>query len=556
MSPLQSNNYIENFPSDATPRPQQVEALEKIHEIFSKGKKFAIACLPTGSGKSHIATAIARSSTPIDDYRKGLIETYAIYKRTEGGYLHEDDFLHGSFGSYILTITKSLQDQYSALFPESVMAKGKSNYPCDVDPNVSVEAAPCLYTNGMREKCFHADRCEYYKARNKAFKANDSILNYRAFISLPEFLRKREVYICDEAGDLEDELVGQFSITITYAQLAAENIDFKKLGTDDPVEALRWISEIYIKMERLASELKERINSSSKDPSYAAIKNREAQKLGKMTNLVNSMKDVITMWSDCQYLVEVRDTEKVVLVPYDIKPFAERLFQGADMVVLMSATITNKEEFTKSLGIPEDQYEFFEIPSTFPPEKSPIYVDRRNSLSFKTLKQTLPKVLDVVLEICERHKGEKGLIHTHTNAITEALKSHVYRSGMGHRFLFREEGISNEYIIEQHEESEEDTILVSPSLDTGISLDDDLGRFQIIVKAPFLPLGSKRVKKIFDTNKKYYGMKMLDTLVQMCGRCTRSKDDYSSTYIVDANAFNQIQMNKKNLPKHFLERFH
>jgi Rad3-related DNA helicase len=127
---------------------------------------------------------------------------------------------------------------------------------------------------------------------------------------------------------------------------------------------------------------------------------------------------------------------------------------------------------------------------------------------------------------------------------------------VGNRFLFREEGISNEYIIKQHEESEEDTILVSPSLDTGISLDDDLGRFQIIVKAPFLPLGSKRVKKIFDTNKKYYGMKMLDTLVQMCGRCTRSKDDYSSTYIVDANAFSQIQMNKKNLPKHFLERFH
>ena len=150
------------------------------------------------------------------------------------------------------------------------------------------------------------------------------------------------------------------------------------------------------------------------------------------------------------------------------------------------------------------------------------------------------------------HKGEKGIIHTHTNQITEELKKKVKDSD---RFIFREIGKSNEAILSEHKErSEDDTILVSPSLDTGVSLDDELGRFQIIIKAPFLPLNSKRIKKIYDKNKNYYMMKMLNTLVQMCGRCTRSEKDHSVTYILDGNAVNSILINKKHLPKHFIER--
>jgi Rad3-related DNA helicase len=110
-------------------------------------------------------------------------------------------------------------------------------------------------------------------------------------------------------------------------------------------------------------------------------------------------------------------------------------------------------------------------------------------------------------------------------------------------------------LLEEHKSNEEATILVSPSLDTGISLDDELGRFQIIIKSPYLPLGSKRIKKMFEKNPKHYTMKMLDKLIQMSGRCTRSKNDYSVTYILDGVAVDVIMREKTNLPKHFLERF-
>jgi Rad3-related DNA helicase len=547
-------DYLKTFPSDSEARPQQKVALEKIAEIFSSGKKFAIACLPTGSGKSHIATAVARSATPIDSYRKDLVDSYSIYKKDrEGSYQYEDDFLDAnSFGSFILTVSKSLQDQYKSLFPDIVLAKGKSNYSCDVDPNVSVDFAPCLYANKLKEKCFAENRCPYYKTRNEAIVSLESVLNYRSFISLPPFLRKREIYICDEAGDLEDELVAHYSITIQYSHLQSENIDFKKLITDDSVQAGRWLNELYIKLNKELESTKDRLSSLAKKEAHNAIRTKEMQRLGKLSSLVNSLSDIISYWDECEYLVENRDAEKVTFVPYDVRPLARKLFEGADMVLMMSATITNHTEFTKSLGITEAEYEYIEVGSSFDPKESPIKCSKAFNLSYKTMDRDLPKVLDMVSQICDAHKGQKGIIHTHTNKITEALKKKI---GTNDRFLFRQIGTSNEEILEIHKNSSDATILVSPSLDTGISLDDDLGRFQIIIKAPFLPLSSKRIKKIFDKNKKYYAMKMLDSLVQMCGRCTRSIRDHSTTYILDGSAFNSIIDNKRHLPKHFLDRF-
>lgn len=552
---LQKVDFLQTFPSDSTPRPQQTKALEEISRIFSEGKKYAIACLPTGSGKSHISSSIAKSSTPIDSYRKQLIETYAIYQKDKSGtrYLYEDDFLtKEAFGSFILTITKSLQDQYKGLFPDVTISKGKSNYPCEVCPSVSVDHAPCLYSAKQKDSCLSKDGCTYYKVRSDALKSIDPIFNYRTLFSLPAFLRKREYYICDEASDIESELVSQYSISISYAQLISEGIEFNKVISDDSTSAGMWLGDIYIKLKDELADVKAILLKASQETSHAAIKPKQLSRLSKLNSMVSSIGEIIELWDDCSYMVEKKDSAGVTFVPYNIRPIFKNIFQGADKVLMMSATITDVKEFTKSLGISEDEYEYVEIPSSFDPKKSPIKCSSLISLSQKNLEKDLPKVIETALKVCEAHKGQKGIIHTHTHFITQEIQKRVRGNP---RFLFREQGISNESIVEQHKQRKDDTILVSPSLDTGVSLDGDLGRFQIIVKAPFLSLGSKRIKKIFDKNPKYYMMKMLDTLVQMCGRCTRSAEDHSVTYILDGTIVRNIKLHAKTLPKHFLERF-
>jgi Rad3-related DNA helicase len=275
-------------------------------------------------------------------------------------------------------------------------------------------------------------------------------------------------------------------------------------------------------------------------------------KLNKLRRLTETLGKVIDNWEKCQYMIEERDKDLVTFIPYDIKPIAKQLFSWADQVILMSATISNPKVYAKSLGIDAKDYGFLEVDSVFSPKKSPIMASSAYKLNYYNIDKDLPKVLELALAVCDKHKKDKGLIHTHSFKITQALQKVVRGDS---RFLFREAGRTNEDILFEHKNTSGPTILVSPSMDTGISLDDDLGRFQIILKAPYLPLGSKRIKRILDEFPEHYSMKMLDTLIQMAGRCTRSVEDYSETYILDGVATNAVLKEKRNLPKSFLERF-
>jgi len=539
-----NKKLIDFFPKDATPRPQQLEALEKIQKGFDNNKKFVIACLPTGSGKSHVGYSMGLSANEPSSNLVNLINDYSVYKKNKyGEFLHEEEFLNApSFGSFILTITKSLQEQYQNLFLNIPVLKGKNNYACDVNENFTAENAPCLCSNELKQKCFIANRCPYYRTRNHALSSLCPVLNYRVFFNLPNFLKKREIFICDEASGLEDELVAKYTLSVDFNFLQNEKIKFRKILTEDEKDWYDWLVDVHTQVETKCDELRNLID----------IKNDNVRDMGRLTKLNRlnlSLKSSIERWNECEFLLEKRNKDVATFTPYNIKPIAKELFDSADRVLMMSATISNHQIYAKSLGI--TNYEYFEANSLFDVKKSPIRCSRKHSLSYSTLEKNLPKVIDIALSICDKHKNEKGVIHTHTNSITEKLKNAV---GDDPRFLFKSLHINNEMLLEKHKNDPSPTILVSPSLDVGISLDDDLGRFQIIMKAPYLPLNSKRIKKMFEKSPKHYAMKMLDKLIQMSGRCTRSIEDYSITYILDAVAVNAVIKEKKHLPKHFLER--
>ena len=552
---LKKYNLTDLFPKDSIPRPVQLEALDKIDSAWSSGKKYVIACLPTGIGKSHIALATANSSDHIDDDRKRDILAYQIYRMNQSGEYpydldHKDKPL---YGTYIMTITKSLQDQYNNLFPDLHCFKGKNNYQCQVDLQQTADFAPCLYSKKTKDKCFNSCICPYYEAKNKGIYSQTSVLNYRSFFNLRPFLQKRQIFICDEADGIEQELVGQFTLEINYSFLKSCDISFKKIKTDDLSYARNWLFDIFNQTTDQIEDIKKTLINMSKTPGSDVIKEKQIQNMSKLSRLHNSMKKAIEYWDECSFLIEERKLDKIVFVPYDIKPLFKEIFGVADRVLLMSATLSNHEQFAKNMGISKEEYSYIEMDSPFNPKKSPIYCSTKYNLSYSNNNKDLKEMIDVCLSLCEKHKEYKGIIHTHTRLITEEFRKRVFGD---ERFLIRLEGVSNEDILNIHKSSKNPTILVSPSLDTGISLDGDLGRFQIILKAPYLPLSSKRIKKKFDSNPDQYSFYMLNTLVQMAGRCTRSKEDYSITYILDGNATKAITMNKNALPKHFLNRIH
>jgi Rad3-related DNA helicase len=539
------------FPKDVTPRPQQLEALDKIEKIWGKGKKIAIGVLPTGSGKSHIAKTVCSIANDVPSHIKNLIINYEIYEIVKNKYKVEDDFFNEPyFGAFILTVTKTLQDQYQNLFPELITIKGKNNYQCEIDHGFTTEFAPCSLLPSQKYDCFSKNICPYYKNRNNGLADKTSSLNYSAYLKLPTFLQKRQILVLDEAAELEEELVSRYSTSLNYKMLKFEGVLFKNLKETTNDAAKTWLYDILVKLEDILidsfTESKKQFNKNK------TVNQTLVKKINRLKNLISSVESTLKYWDQCSFLIESLNNEEVVFAPYDVRPLARKMFDNSQKILMLSATISDPEEYAKSLGIEKDEYEYFEVESTFPPEKSPIICSSQHSLSYKTMENVLPKVIECALEICENHNKEKGIIHTYTNKIVNEFKKKVTKNL---RFLYRETGVTNEQILENHFKSDLPTVLVSPSLDTGVSLDGELGRFQIIMKAPYMSLASNRIKKMFKENPKKYNMKMLDKLIQMAGRCTRSVDDYSITYILDGTATKAIKRSSEKLPKHFLARF-
>jgi Rad3-related DNA helicase len=541
-----TKQLLDNFPTGYTPTDSQVVALKQIQTALDSDIPFVIICASTGAGKSLYAKTLSNTTNDPIPQALEMIRDYSVYKTDEfGNYVNADDYLlYPRFGGFALTISKQLQAQYLELFKDTKIMMGKSNYQCQIDLNYDVETAPCIFLPKLKHKCWEENKCLYYNARNDALCSKFSALNYKMFLSLPDHLKYRNILICDEASELEEELVKVFSCNIQYSVLKYVGINVRPLVTDMPGRVASWISEV---LDHASSAL-EQIKSKKTDK----LSDSDKIKMKVLFNLKAQLSTVSEHFHESEYVVE-KDIKKVTLTPLKVDKLSRHIFDYADKVVLMSATIIDPHHFAKILGI--KKFEYIEVSSTFDPKKSPICVSNKVSLNYKNLNQNLPIIAEQIEKILAHHKDEKGIIHTHTNNITQQLKKLLKNNANYHRLLFREDGSTNKDILNEHTTSKEATVLVSPSLKFGVDLLDHLGRFSIICKAPFPPLMDKRIAMLYKEDQQGYIDVMLKAVIQMCGRCTRSVDDYSTTYILDGNIGRVIVDNKEKLPKSFILRF-
>ena len=542
------DGLLQKFPEPFTPNKSQVKLIKNIEQAFADGHKFVVCSAPTGSGKSFISKTLGNASNePSADYVE-LVESYQIYKQNNlGGYQNEAED-EKPFGAFALTITKALQDQYKELFDDIDVLKGKSNYQCSYDENFTVENAPCVHIKSLKEDCCKKNSCPYYNARNKALVSKFATLNYNMFFALPSHVKRKQYLICDEASELEDQLVKEFSCQVNFDFLKKSmviirpfpsNTDYGKVG--------KWVNTLCQDIEERVDELRDEIiNKSSKLPPLSL--NERKNEVTLLLNVHSKLRAIVDTWHDSEYLFE-RVAKGINFMPLKVDKLSRYLFECADKVILMSATIIDPANFCKTLGI--DKFKYIEAESTFDPKKAPIYANTKIKLNYSNMLANLPKIAEQVKQICDHHANDKGLIHTQTNTITKYLQDNVKCT----RILFREPGVRNEEILDKHFSSDKPTIMASPSMSHGVDLKDDLARFQIIIKAPYLPTNDKRVERMMKSDFNWYTNKMLSSLIQACGRGVRSNKDHCVTYILDAAIVENILKYKHKIPKYFLDRF-
>jgi ATP-dependent DNA helicase DinG len=525
-------SLINHFPKEFSPRPSQIDLINRIDAAFEE-YDVVICQAPTGTGKSFLSKTLANASKDLDPSYIRAVEDYSIFSSTH-------DEVYGNRGLAALTITKALQDQYTSLFDDAEELKGKTNYVCQVDPNVDVDTGPCVYLPKIKKDCWSKNICPYYNQRNKSLTAKFAVYNYNMFLSLPDHLKAKEYLVCDEASEIEDQLVKHFSISLSKSafKFLGLNVDMPNITNYNIFH--KWLADFDNILSEKISEMSQLMSSNKKT-------DRDINRYKALSRLNEKVKLVINSWATCEYVIDKVD-DVVNVVPLYISSLSSEIFKHGKKILLMSATIVDPQNFAKTLGI--ERYKFIEAASTFDPAKSPIYISSKYTLNYQNLKENLPKIVKLIQEICAEHEDDKGVIHTHTGFINNFLKNNL----KGDRFIFRHEDINNEVLIADHIQANFPSVIVSPSITHGVDLKDDLARFQIIVKLPYMPLGDTRIKKLFDEDPSWYTNKMLCSLVQASGRGVRSQSDWCNTYILDGGAINAIKRSKSKLPKFFLDR--
>ncbi len=246
---------------------------------------------------------------------------------------------------------------------------------------------------------------------------------------------------------------------------------------------------------------------------------------------------------------EGRSLRKIEFKPIDVSKYAhEYLFNRADHVLLMSATILDKSAFCELLGIRQEECGFLSLPSPFPLENKPIISVGIGKMSAQHIDNSLPKLALAVESILEEHKKQKGIIHCHSYKIANYLKKNIKK---GKSRLIFHTSEDRDQALEDHKNSKKATVLISPSMTEGVDLRGELSRFQVLCKIPYPYLGDKLIRKKMNKWKWWYPLQTAKTIIQAVGRSVRSDEDYATTYILDEDWYRFYQRNRELFPLDF-----
>lgn len=505
-------DIIENFPFE-TPRVGQLDIIQDINDAIRQGYKYIILEAGTGTGKSAIATTLAK--------------------------------MYGS--AYILTMTKQLQAQYADEF-DFPLVKGRQNFAClndnlestcdmgtckttptssnffcpyGVAKNLTLDAE-LAFEDSYGGTVFYqsGQHCHYWNQKANAVNSPITLMNYDYGILELNYVKHfgtRSLLILDEAHNIENKLMKTMEVNLFNYRLEKDinKVISKETLKDGELED--WIMEIAA------------ITESYEDIDIKDISKNKADRvrstIGRLKSLKNNLEKEPKNW-----VIDADDTG-VTFKPLKVHHYAtNNLLKYGDVVIFMSATILSHKMFSKWLGLNPNEVYHIKVDSPFSKEKRPIILDLAGKMSANRIKDTAPKTIPILQKILEKHKGDKGLIHTNSYKCQRYINRNLPNSRLiSHTSKNREE------VLNYFEKDENPLVLVSPSMSEGVDLPYDKCRFQVIYKIPFPYLGDKQVDMRRRRDQKWYAYKTVMTLMQAYGRGMRAEDDSCYTYILDSD---------------------
>ena len=521
------------------PRNSQIRLINEVNFAIKEGFKNIILEAGTGTGKSAIATTLAN--------------------------MYED--------SYILTMTKQLQEQYLDDFEEMLVEiKGRGNYKCNYKGSCDF----CIKAEYNLRRC---SDCEYQLAFKRAVEAKNVITNYDylyyAGVANP-MLDPRELLILDEAHNLERKM-----LMLSSSELNREYIS-TKFGIDifEPImygtkslNDLKRNPEYWTRLcDDLIKECKKRIKKIEGDAnkSVQVTLDEFENDPSKYSNFdyvekQNLEQDIKTFagiglgLSQEELIIDLPNKETILNndmeISAEFKPFSvaddtQSLLELGNIRIFLTGTLGSKDKFCEWNNInPEETYYIYEK-SPFEVSKRPIYADFVGNMSGsrgKTPRWKKKRALSKLRHLHEKHKDEKGVIHTSSNEQAFWIMSNLRDD----RLTFVG-GEDRNYILKDFTKSGKNTVLIGASIKDGVDFKGDLCRFQIVFKIPYPQLNEQvKYRKALDPKWFYYQTVM--ALMQAYGRGIRDMDDWCVMYIIDSSFKQLVDYNRGFFNEYFLE---
>lgn len=503
-----------------TPRPEQQKIIDKIIDAIDMGFKNIIVEAGTGTGKSAIATTIAN-------------------------YIGD---------SYILTMTKQLQNQYLDDFEYMLTEiKGRSNYQCRINPLKSCD--DCIMADANEPKC---KDCRYLSALRFAQGFPCIISNYDYLFYAGNYANlfgKRSLLILDETHNLEKKIMALIGKVLNRnnifkhyrIDIFAPVMQGKTLKSIDNVDY--WVATLHEldrrarnnRLNALTAKTRELYDKDSKKFQYLIGQLEDAE--AKFIIELPSKKDIL---KDKLVNGKFKNGLKAEFKPLTINEYSDNLLHFGDTRLFLTGTLGNKDKFCEWIGIDPKETYYIYVKSPFPVENRPIIKNYVGSMSNNRWKN--PAAITKIQEIISKHNGQKGVIHTASNQQAWFIKK-----SLNSNLVWVAQGSTREDTIKRFEHSNKPIILVGAGIKDGVDFKGDKCRYQIIFKIPYPSLAGKQVNIRTHYDESWYNYQTIMPLMQAYGRGIRDMTDYCTCYILDNDFEKLLRKFKYLFNEYFLE---
>lgn len=520
------------FGEHFSPRVSQIKALEWLEKQTAK---YLIMEAPVGTGKSAVAITYSK---------------YLGQRTTKGD-------------SFILTPQRILQKQYDDSFSDNkevnlVPLYGKSNYPCD-SKNTS-----CQVGSVIKPRCEH---CPHAFAKSKAKTASNTVMNYKLALTSFDFtdtFSPRKLIVMDECHTLESHLVDFDAVKIQEWFSNKYDLAFKKQTS--LTAAIQWIKDYYLddiqdKLSELSADVEPLLDKMGSELTRKNIK--FIQEVEAFTQHVDEINMLLLR-------PEKYIKDNFVLVN-DLMSFQFKRLHGSysferilkpkgDKFLFMSSTVLDKDGFCRDLGIPPEETAFISLDSDFPVENRPVYYMPQMKMNYQwNIEENArgrKQMAEAVIDLCNLHKTESGIIHTANFAIAswivEQLKGNVEQEIFHHN---PESELDRNQVIDSFMDYKHPGILISPSSTEGLDLKYEQGKFAIFCKVPYGYLGDQWIKRRMDMSNEWYRRQAMINIIQGGGRIVRAEDDSGSVYILDGSFAFLLKQSRSIVPQWWLDSY-